>query len=275
MTMQRSVLKLPWSTVLLVVILVASGWALTSVGVTGVVWSLIKSTYALHDGRVLHVPGVTAEAIQGSLILTLSTDCKYCEQSLPFYRKVEAASRASKLRTIALFPESEEVAAAYLAKNGLRANIVRQVDLRSTGIMGTPTLILIGKDGRIVRSWVGRLSSEMESAVLATIEGAASIAPACEDLRTIALFPDAENFTKQYVPAHGVEVNLRSLGTVGTPTFMLIGARGRIECRWVRQLSRTEQDILQLVATSSAEVLRATNNCDTTQSSPRDRVLVR
>jgi hypothetical protein len=59
--------------------------------------------------------------------------------------------------------------AKYLADLGIAVDDVRQARLTSLGIRGTPTLLLVNKDGVVRSSWVGRLRPEKELEVMARL----------------------------------------------------------------------------------------------------------
>lgn len=102
-----------------------------------------------------------------TLLLVLSSDCRYCTESAPFYQRLthETAGRPD-IHLIALFPQEVEEGKKYLDNLGIPINEIRQASPGSTGAGGTPTLILVDANGVVKNSWVGKLTAPEESEVL-------------------------------------------------------------------------------------------------------------
>lgn len=102
-----------------------------------------------------------------TLMLVLSTDCRYCHESLPFYQKLsERVARNGKAKMIAVFPQSAAAAEEYLKSNGVTVSRVYQANPPSLGVGGTPSLLLVDRDGRVMRTWFGKLVADEETKVL-------------------------------------------------------------------------------------------------------------
>ncbi|HEY2912648.1 MAG TPA: hypothetical protein VGK21_04765 [Candidatus Angelobacter sp.] len=104
-----------------------------------------------------------------TLVLALSTDCHFCTESAPFYRRVAIASQKQELSLVAVFPQPVEQARSYLSHEELLLNEVLQVPLSNIQVSGTPTLLLIDQKGVVQRVWIGKLSATQEKDVLSTI----------------------------------------------------------------------------------------------------------
>jgi thioredoxin-related protein len=106
-----------------------------------------------------------------TLLLVLQKGCRYCSESAPFYQRLvrETAGREN-LRLIAVLPQETDEGKKYLSDLGLAIDEVRQAELDSVGVKGTPTLILINNAGVVVDSWVGKLPPEQESKVLERLQ---------------------------------------------------------------------------------------------------------
>jgi hypothetical protein len=87
---------------------------------------------------------------QHILLLALRDGCPFCEASAPFYRDLLRSNGAML---------------AFLKKQGLSVADVQHVSFDEFGIKGTPTLVLVGADGRVQATWAGQLSPEQESEV--------------------------------------------------------------------------------------------------------------
>ncbi len=102
-----------------------------------------------------------------TLLLVLSTDCRFCTESAPFYQRLtrETTGR-SDVHLIAVFPQEIEEGKKYLDNLGVSIVEIKQASPSSTGAGGTPTLILVDAQGVVKNSWVGKLSSPEETEVL-------------------------------------------------------------------------------------------------------------
>ena len=106
-----------------------------------------------------------------TLVLVLSENCHFCSESAPFYRSlITRFSDRHKLQFVAVFPQDVATATKHLSTLGVSLDEVKQSPLSALGVNGTPTLILVDNVGRVIDSWLGRLSSEDESKVINRIE---------------------------------------------------------------------------------------------------------
>jgi hypothetical protein len=97
----------------------------------------------------------------------MSTQCIYCSESIPFYQQIIAAQRANvSLRTAAIFPNTTDEVAQYAQQKQLNTQFIAGIDLSSINVSGTPTLILVDRNGKILNFWVGRLSEKGEQEVI-------------------------------------------------------------------------------------------------------------
>jgi hypothetical protein len=115
----------------------------------------------LEKGKVFaQLPQVDYGSREETLLIVLNTNCSYCFESIPFYRKLsDAQPQGSKsLRIVALFPNGGEEVAKYLKENQLTVETVADVDLGVLGISGTPTMILVNSKGEVKNFWLGKLS---------------------------------------------------------------------------------------------------------------------
>lgn len=92
-----------------------------------------------------------------SLILVLQTGCHFCNESLPFYKKLIDQSRG-QVNFIAIFPQPVEEGKTHLEKNGIVGLKVIQTPIREMDVNGTPTLILTNSEGIIEKYWTGKLT---------------------------------------------------------------------------------------------------------------------
>ena len=124
-------------------------------------------------------PGMHAPAVRGvdyasadrTLVLFLSTHCGYCEKSVPFYKELSAklaegaAGRQRKL--VAVFPQDTGEVNQYKTAKGLRIETVGGAVLGELGVSGTPTMLLVSREGVVLRAWMGAPPQETQRAIAA------------------------------------------------------------------------------------------------------------
>jgi len=106
-----------------------------------------------------------------TLLLVLSTNCKFCSAGAPFYQHL--ATRAESTNTtklMAVLPQELEQSRQYLKSLNVSIDEVKQTQPASLGVRATPTLILINNSGVVIHSWVGQLSSDKEAEVLKQLQ---------------------------------------------------------------------------------------------------------
>jgi len=91
----------------------------------------------------------------GLIVLWLHTGCRYCEQSMPFYRRL--SDEIGKPRVIAMGFESESALDDYLNKHGLPGTLIISVRPEQVKFSRTPTIAVLGPDRRVRGLWVGKL----------------------------------------------------------------------------------------------------------------------
>jgi thioredoxin-related protein len=125
----------------------------------------------LQKGQLLaQQPSIDYGAAPRTLISVLSTKCNYCTESLPFYRRLlELPTAAKRTRIVAVFPNSKTEVEQYKERNQLTLESVAALNYNTLNVTGTPTLILIDSNGRVLDFWVGKLSQEEEQQVLEAV----------------------------------------------------------------------------------------------------------
>lgn len=126
---------------------------------------------APEEGSQLSVPGVSWGTSNQTVVLALSDKCRYCSESAPFYQRLARdLSQRHDIRLVAVFPQDAGAGKKYLDDLGVPVGQVIQASLDSLQVRGTPTLVLVDKNGTVTQSWVGKLSPERESEVLNRIK---------------------------------------------------------------------------------------------------------
>lgn len=118
-------------------------------------------------GQKISLQGVDFSKSTQTLLLFLNTQCRYCQKSEPFYRRIRTeVTDHQQLRLIAVFPQSPEKSKKYLDDAGITLDDVRQLVPGDLVVKGTPTLLLVNREGIATKEWVGFLSPPEESDVV-------------------------------------------------------------------------------------------------------------
>jgi len=104
------------------------------------------------------------DANQQTLVMALSSNCHFCTESAPFYKRL--AQNKGQTRMVAVLPQPLEGGRQYLDSLGVPVDEIRQLPLNKVGVSGTPTLLLVDSAGVVKKSWIGKLPAEGEVAVL-------------------------------------------------------------------------------------------------------------
>jgi thioredoxin-related protein len=108
---------------------------------------------------------------QRTLLLALNKDCDFCNASAPFYKRLtQEVAEQGKVRLIAVLPHEVDESRKYLDSMGISVNEIKQVQLNSIGVMGTPALILVDKNGLVTDLWVGKLPQKDEAKMLSRLD---------------------------------------------------------------------------------------------------------
>lgn len=115
------------------------------------------------------VSGLRPARDAGGIIIFASASCAFCEQSLPFYRRLVSSTADSNVSVLLALagtePRSDE-RRKYIAEKKLDG--VHSVDwkpLSKWGVRVTPTVISYDSRGIVQRAWVGRLGPQQEREV--------------------------------------------------------------------------------------------------------------
>lgn len=116
-------------------------------------------------GKAIKLPDLRFPMPRRSIILALSTNCHFCQDSLPFYRTL-ATQTKGKVDLIAVFPQTDSGGRDYLEHATVSAAKVVSTDLSAIGVRGTPTVFLVGRDGKIQGVWNGFLTREAQEEIV-------------------------------------------------------------------------------------------------------------
>jgi hypothetical protein len=121
----------------------------------------------IRAGDIVSLPGVDWSMNHKTLLLVLQTNCHFCTDSAPFYKRLsETLATRSGLQMMAVFPQPIEVSSQYLSQLEVPIRKVMQVSFADLKVAGTPTVLLVGPSGRVERVWFGKLSKQDEDMLL-------------------------------------------------------------------------------------------------------------
>lgn len=118
-------------------------------------------------GERMQISGVNFAAADRTLMLVVQKGCSFCEVSMPFYQRLGAdAAIAKRTRLVAVAPDEVTISQADFAKFGVRVDQVVQSSLSQIKVRGTPTAILVDRNGVIEQVLSGRLTESQEQALV-------------------------------------------------------------------------------------------------------------
>jgi hypothetical protein len=117
------------------------------------------------------VTGVDYRQADKTLLIVVSSSCRFCTESMPFYRKLadEAKARGSRVQLAVAGTEDVQTVKTYLTKYSLGIDRVVQLEPGTIKYGGTPTLLLIDKGGKVRGLWEGRIAEAREQEVISAI----------------------------------------------------------------------------------------------------------
>ena len=115
--------------------------------------------YRLTANAALRINGINWADSDRTVLLALSKECKYCSGSAEFYRRLAAGiASQTNTRLLAVFPEKESEADAYLKQLDVPIREVRYASLSALGITNVPTLAILDRNGVVTDMWIGKFS---------------------------------------------------------------------------------------------------------------------
>jgi hypothetical protein len=139
-------------------------------------WQQTQPPAQVQAGATLKpVPGVPFALAGDTLLLAVRDGCHFCEDSMPFYKKLLALKSDGKISIpiVAVLPDSATVAYRFLSSHGVAIPIAPNVNLATIGVLGTPTMILVGAKRTVQQVWAGEQNPTQQTGVIAELESLA------------------------------------------------------------------------------------------------------
>lgn len=121
------------------------------------------------QGTKLELEGVDWNKSKQTVVLALSTKCRFCTASAAFYRHLQAYAQSHNLPIVYVFPQGRDDAEAYLKSLGMSYQQIMQSPLAGIHVSGTPTVFIVNSNGEITDHWVGQLTPKGEEEVLSKL----------------------------------------------------------------------------------------------------------
>ena len=108
-----------------------------------------------------------------AMVLALAPGCHFCNDSMGFYKDLIARRDRSRspVKVVAAVSSGEARApeASKLAASGVKPDAVVQLDFRAVKLQGTPTVLLVDRQGKVLSVWVGLLDARSQDQVLSRL----------------------------------------------------------------------------------------------------------
>jgi peroxiredoxin len=108
------------------------------------------------------IEGLDFSTAPQTLLMYVRSTCGFCTKSMPFYQRLLEESRSSDVRIVAVGSEEQETINDYLVSHGVRVHGVVSVTAGAIRSPGTPTLILVNREGKVEKVWQGQLMRKAE-----------------------------------------------------------------------------------------------------------------
>ena len=123
--------------------------------------------YEVVSSRLRESVDIDFSIASRTLLVALQRPCRYCDDSLPFYRRLEArADGRDEVRIVVVAPPRNRGIGDYLASEGFEPDAVVFADSERFPASGTPTLMVVDTEGSLTHSWIGQLDAGQEAEVL-------------------------------------------------------------------------------------------------------------
>jgi hypothetical protein len=130
---------------------------------------LYPSFNELKEGDLFPVrTEVDLRGVEGLLVLALQPTCRYCSESMDFYRWLieERDAYGLPVKVIVVFPENVGNPSEYLSQQNLVVDRVLTTSFRQLRIKVTPTIFLVDRGMRVLKVWAGKLDPDKEHELL-------------------------------------------------------------------------------------------------------------
>jgi peroxiredoxin len=125
--------------------------------------------YAVGES-IVPFEGAPFSASRASIVLIVRSTCVFCTESMDFYRRISSRRAATGVQIIAVAPEPIASLQKYLDNYAFEVDHLSELPKGGYKVSGTPTMILVDRDGRVIKSFQGKLNTEQEDEFLKSLE---------------------------------------------------------------------------------------------------------
>ncbi len=108
-----------------------------------------------------------------ALVVALAPDCHFCEESMPFYKRLveERNRKGSKVKVIAAvgLEEAKAEEQKKLDSAGVSPDALVVLPFDDIKLRGTPTIVLVDNQGEVHNVWIGKQPASGEEEILETL----------------------------------------------------------------------------------------------------------
>jgi thioredoxin-related protein len=132
----------------------------------------------LAAGTILEsVKELTFSGSELTVLVGLSSTCRYCDESMPAFRRLNERVRSQqpdRVRVFAIAAQARETLTEYLWKNSLTA--FQPIKLEQGSKLGplvrrTPSVVLVNRQGTVLASWPGLMTTTRLVEVIEHLDG--------------------------------------------------------------------------------------------------------
>lgn len=124
-------------------------------------------------GKRLPLAELKTGGSEGVIVLVLAAQCRFCQDSAAFYRRLSSTRRQGHYALVAVFSDSED-GSRFLNEHHIEVDQLIAATPRAIGASATPTVLVLGRSGEVHAAWVGRLSAEDERSVVDAVRKVSS-----------------------------------------------------------------------------------------------------
>jgi len=108
-----------------------------------------------------------------ALVVAVAPTCHFCEESMPFYKRLvdERNQKGSQTRVVAALAQESAKAGEQqnMANAGVQPDGLVVLDFKEVKVQGTPTILLVDRQGKVLNVWIGKQGSGGEDEILAAL----------------------------------------------------------------------------------------------------------
>jgi hypothetical protein len=108
-----------------------------------------------------------------ALVIAVAPNCHFCNESMAFYKQLveqrDSAKSSVKVVAAVASPDARADEQSKMSASGVKPDAVVQLDFRQLKVPGTPTVLLVDGNGKVLSVWMGKLDARGEREVLQSL----------------------------------------------------------------------------------------------------------